>query len=165
MNEVNFKMNILDEFYLVTDSSDKDLFIEIEKHLASLGYKPSRAKTKDINIVFKNRDTKEHLAKYTIEKGKAVLKLKFYSSKSYSALFNEAIRITIEEYEFRYTGCYGCGKCKESLEGYQYEYSDGRKYFRCGKELIALPDVKLENLDEIIQLITTQHEYLLKRKC
>ena len=153
----------MEEFYSKIENEQKNMFKEIEEYLFELGYKPSRAKTKDLNIVFKNSKTKEHIVKFSIEKEKPVLKLKFYSSSIYSNVFSEAIKNTIEEYQYKYTGCYKCGKCKESLEGYIYEYPDGRKYFRCAKELISLPTVRMENLDEIKQMIRVHHSYLMNK--
>ena len=152
----------MDEFYSKITEEQKILFMEIENYLFDLGYKPSRAKTKDTNFVFKNPKTKEHIAKFSIENNKPILKLKFYSSSNYSKLFEEALRVVIEEYQYKYTGCYKCGKCKEFLEGYTYLYSDGRKYFRCGKELIPLPFIRTEDLEEIKLLINTHHSYLYK---
>ncbi len=73
----------------------------------------------------------------------------------------QLIEFLLEEFNFKYTGCYKCRKCKDTPQGYIYEYPDGKKYFRCGNELICLPPVKEDNVPEILSLLKTQHEYYL----
>ena len=157
-------LDIMNSFYNHVHASTKVDFMELYAYLCELGYKPYRAKTKDINIVFKNSKTREHIAKFSIENREPVLKMKFYSIKHYSKVFSEAIRNTIEEYNYRYTGCYACGKCSDQLEGYDYTYPDGRHYFRCGKELIPIYDFQTNDLKEIKHLLNAHHDYLLKRE-
>jgi signal recognition particle subunit SEC65 len=151
----------LGEFFDSLNSNDKEIYSEVADFVSKLGYKAKRAKTKDINYVFTNTKTKKHLLKFSFNEGKPILKMKYYASINYSNLFNEGIRNVIEEYNFRYTGCYKCGKCKGAPEGYIYEYPDGKRYFRCGSELICLPTIKKENIAEILQLLKAQHEYYL----
>ena len=153
-----------EEFYQFIDADEFELFSDIASSAANLGYKAKRAKTKDVNIVFSNSKTKKHLLKFSIDKGKPILKMKYYASSEYSQLFSEAIRSTIEEYEHRYTGCYKCGKCKSKIEGYVYQYEDGRKYFRCGSELIEIPHFTKTDLPEIKKLLETQHRHFLNEK-
>lgn len=90
------------------------------------------------------------------------IRLKFYANKTYSHIFEEGIKRVIEEFDGRYTGCYGCGRCKGDLEGYVYHYANGRDVFRCGSELIAIQNCTPENLDEIKHLMKTQDHYWMK---
>lgn len=101
------------------------------------------------------------MLKFSIENDLPVLKMKFYATASYTDLFHEGVRAVVEEYNYKYTGCYQCGKCKDGLEGYEYTYPDGRNYFRCGIELISLPPITHNDVPEILQLLKNQHEHYL----
>lgn len=150
----------LEEFYNYTSGDERHLFNEIADQLVELG----RAKTKDVNYVFTNSKTPKNVLKFSIEKGKPILKMKFFASSDYSNFFHECIRKTVEEFNFRYTGCYNCGRCKDKLEGYEYTYADGRKYFRCGTELISIYGISLSEVDEVIRLFKAKHEYYLSKR-
>lgn len=153
----------LDEFYQHVSDEDKIMYTEIAECANQLGYKPRKAKTQALNIVFNNNKAKKHILKFSIEKELPVLKMKFYASKSYTQLFHEGVRAVVEEYNYKYTGCYQCGKCKDGVEGYEYSYADGRNYFRCGIELISLPPITQNDVPEILQLLQNQHQYYLSR--
>lgn len=155
---------VLNDFLNNLTSEDKQIYSEIANFAYELGYKCKRAKTKDINYFFVNNKTKKHILKFSYKNGKPELKMKFYASNNYSDLFNEGIKNVIEEFNFKYTGCYKCGKCKDTPVGYIYEYPDGKKYFRCGSELICLPPIKKDNIPEILHLLKAQHEYYLSKK-
>jgi hypothetical protein len=88
------------------------------------------------------------------------LRIKFFASPAYSNFFQEAIRATIEEYDYKYIGCYGCGDCN-GTQGYWYRYPDGREYYRCGKELIEIFDTRNMPLEELLDLLKRQHEFFL----
>ncbi|MFC3746029.1 hypothetical protein [Paenibacillus sp. GCM10012306] len=154
---------ILDEFFQHLSDEDKLLYSKIADQAEKLGYKPRKAKTQALNFVFKNNKTKKHIMKFSIEKEIPVLKMKFYASLEYSYIFHDSVRFAIEEYNYKYTGCYNGGKCLDELEGYQYKYDDGRTYFRCGSELISLPPVTHHELPEILKLLNTQHQYYLSK--
>jgi hypothetical protein len=66
----------LDLFYESISDQERDMFLKLAQAVMLLGYKPKKAKTKAINYVFTNSKTKRHLMKFSIEKGKPVLKLK-----------------------------------------------------------------------------------------
>jgi hypothetical protein len=149
----------LDNFLNSLNDEDKKIYSEIANFAYELGYKAKRAKTKDINYVFTSSKTKKHLLKYSFKDGKPKLKMKFYASRNYSSIFHDSVREVIEEFDFKYTGCYKCGKCKGTPEGYIYEYPDGKRYFRCGSELIELSSITENVVQEILSLLKTQHEY------
>lgn len=150
--------------YTNLSPEDRALFAEIAEYAMQLGYKPKKSKTAAINYVFTSSRIRKHLLKFSIEQGEPVLKMKFYASKNYSPLFQEGIRAVIEEYDYKYTGCYGCGKCPGELEGYTYVYPDGRSYFRCGGELISVPGITRDELPEIKELLERQHTFYAERK-
>lgn len=153
----------LEEFYQQLSVKDMNIYCEIADYAAQLGYKPKKAKTQALNFVFNNNKTKKHIMKFSIEKGNPVLKMKFYATAAYSHIFRESLRAVVEEFNYKYTGCYNCGKCKDKLEGYEYSYEDGRTYFRCGGELISLLPITDKEVPEIKKLLHAQHEYYLEK--
>jgi hypothetical protein len=155
---------VLNNFLNDLNNEDKKIYSEIANFAYELGYKAKRAKTKDINYVFTSSRTKKHLLKFSYVDGKPQLKMKFYASHDYSKIFQDSVKEVIEEFNFKYTGCYKCGKCEGAPIGYIYEYPDGKKYFRCGSELICLSMITEEHVPEILSLLKTQHEYYLSNK-
>jgi ferredoxin-like protein FixX len=154
----------LNDFFNSLNDEDRKMYSKIANFAYELGYKAKRAKTKDINYVFTSSKIKKHLLKFSFKDGKPNLKIKFYASKNYSNIFNDSVREVIEEFNFKYTGCYKCGKCKVTPTGYIYEYPDGKRYFRCGSELIELPSIDESIVPEILRLLKTQHEYYLSNE-
>ena len=149
------------EDYLNTlPDNQRTKFLTIANFAFSLGYKAKKDKTSALGYTFTNNKIKKTLLRFTSQQGKPILKLKFFASYSYSVFFQNLIRSTIEEYDYKYTGCYGCGKC-DGTEGYQYQYPDGREYFRCGLELIEIFDVENVPVEEFLLLFKKQHEYYL----
>jgi hypothetical protein len=152
------------EDYLATVAAEeRTIFSAIAKYAFSLGYKVKKDKTNALGYTFTHSKIKKPLIRFTSNKGKPILRLKFFASPTYSHFFHEAIRVTIEEYDFKYTGCYGCGNCN-GTQGYRYRYSDGREYYRCGAELIEIYDVKSVPLAELLDLFKKQHEYYLSER-
>lgn len=150
--------HLINNFYeTLNNVNEKLVFTEIINYLLELGYSPIKCKTSDYCLDFYHSKLKQKIAKLR----KNEIKLKFYASNEYSQRFSNAIKNVIEEYNGRYTGCYGCGKCKGNLRGYTYMYPDGRKIFRCGSELIAIPDITQDDLDETKQLLNVQHEFFV----
>lgn len=154
---------IINGFLSNLNDEDKKIYSEIAFFAYDLGYRAKRAKTKDINYVFTNSKTKKHLIKFSYEDEKPKLKMKFYASNNYSSFFHDAVKEAIEIFNYKYTGCYRCGKCNNVPMGYTYVYPEGRKYFRCGNELISLPPLKKNIVPEVLSLIKTQHEYYLSQ--
>lgn len=151
----------LNVFFNSLNDENKKIYSEIAIFAYELGYKAKRAKTKDINYIFTSGKTKKHLLKFSYKDGKPQLKMKFYASHNYSSIFHDSVKEVIEEFNFKYTGCYKCGKCKGLPVGYIYEYPDGKRYFRCGSELIGLPPITKNDVPEVLSLLKTQHEYYL----
>jgi hypothetical protein len=145
----------------------KVMFKEIAEYAISLGYLPKKAKSKDFALEFSKSKVNRTIMKMVIHcsgtnKHIPELRLKFYTNKDYSDIFKQGIRTVIEEFGGKYTGCYGCGRCKGELEGYTYEYADGTKVFRCGNELISIQNISQENVPEIKALIEEQNEFFMK---
>ncbi|HSK68110.1 MAG TPA: hypothetical protein VLA21_02485, partial [Candidatus Limnocylindria bacterium] len=79
-------------------------------------------------------------------------------SADFSGVFREGVRLVVEEYGGRYTGCSGCGKCGARKLGYILEYPDGRRVFRCGAKLISIFGFRREDLSEFRRLMRAQAE-------
>jgi hypothetical protein len=139
---------------------ERAILSAIAEYAFQLGYKARKDKTRAPGYTFTHRQVKKPVLRFTSCRGKPVLRLKFFAALTYSHFFQEAIRATIEEYDFKYTGCYGCGSC-DGTRGYRYRYPDGREYYRCGAELIEIFDIPSVPLEEILKLFKTQHEYYL----
>ena len=155
-------MNPMDDYFDLLPDDVKPVFSAVANFAFSLGYKAKRDKTNSLSYTFVHSKIKKHILRFSTDKGKPVIKIKFFAAQGYSNFFHEAIRTVIEEYGYKYTGCYGCGNC-DGTEGYRYRYPDGREYYRCGKELIDVADIKHVPLPEILDLLKTQHDYYLSR--
>jgi hypothetical protein len=158
---------LLKAFICELPESYGEMFQDIAEFAISLGYTPKKTKSKDFVLDFSKSKVKRTIMKMeihdnAIKKNGPGLRLKFYANKEYSDIFKKGIQKVIEEFDGRYTGCYGCGRCKGELEGYTYIYSDGRKVFRCGGELIAIHNFSHENISEIKTLIKVQDEFFMK---
>lgn len=151
------------EDYLETASDEEKLVLStIADYAFDLGYQAKKDKSKTPGYTFKHSKIKKLILRFSTSKGKPIIKLKFFAAQQYSRFFLEALKEVIEEFDYRYTGCYGCRKC-DGTEGYLYRYQDGREYYRCGTELIELSDVKNVPLVEFLELFKTQHEYYLSQ--
>ena len=150
----------MDEFFAAINPSEKALFSAIAEYAFSLGYRARRDQTKDLNYSFLHRQVKPLIMRFSILRGQPVIRLKFFAASHYSRFFEDALKATIEEYNFRYTGCYDCEKC-DGTRGYIIRYPEGREYFRCGLELIELPGLGLEQVPELLALFRQQHEFYL----
>jgi hypothetical protein len=165
---INEKLSMmLNEFLNQIDTEYRDMFRELAEFAIKLGYKPQKTKTKLPGVIFFNRMTKQSIlrlesnADSDINNG-AGIRLKFYATETYSQMFRNSIKKVIEEFNGRYTACYGCGKCKSGIQGYSYVYDDGKTVFRCGTELISLQGFEKKHIEEIKTLLFTQAEYFIK---
>ena len=147
-----------------------ELYRQLAETACSLGYRPVKTKTKDFCLDFRSgkagrtlmkmedKEQKHGSLRYG-QRDKPGLRLRFFASPDYSALFHEGVRNVIEEFGGRYTGCYGCGHCKGEKQGYTYRYPDGRAVFCCGLELISVFDFTGDDLPEFQRLMQAQAEY------
>ncbi|HZW02377.1 MAG TPA: hypothetical protein VFF68_00505 [Anaerolineaceae bacterium] len=148
----------MDEYLALLSADERAIFSTIAEYAFSLGYKAKRDKSKTPGVTFTHSKVKKLVLRFSSSKGKPILKLKFFAAPQVSEYFQEALRVTIEEYNYRYTGCYGCGSCS-GTDGYRYRYADGREYYRCGTELIELTDLANLPVPELLDLFRAQHEF------
>lgn len=155
-------MNQMDDYFATMADHEKTVFSAIARYAFTLGYKAHRDKSKSFGYTFTHSKVKRHTLRFASNRGKPIIKIKFFASPDYSNFFQEAIRLTIEEYDYKYTGCYGCGNC-QGTEGYRYKYPDGREYYRCGTELIEITDIKNVPVPELLDLLQKQHDYYISK--
>ena len=158
---------LIDDCISKMAEDEKDLFKQIAEYAVELGYTPKTIKTaRGVSdaLTFTKSKVKRTLLKIRPNKnGNSQLVLSFFASSDYSDVFKQGIKLVIDEFNGRYTGCYGCGKCeKGKLQGYTFIYPDGKKVFRCGGALIELPPISLDNIAEIKQLMIKQDECFLE---
>ncbi len=146
------------------------LFKDLSEYAISLGYTPVRNKTKDYSLDFKNNKLKKTIMKLEEKEQKHEgigygernipgLRLKFFASSEYSGIFKKGIQIVIENFDGKYTGCYGCGRCQEKLQGYRFVYPGKNEVFRCGSELVSIYEFSDQDRLEIMKLMGEQAEY------
>lgn len=171
--EVIIRMNekskqLLQNFIAELPLDYQAMFQELAEYAISLGYTPKKTKSKDFVLDFSKSKVKRTIMKLevhdnAIKSNAPGLRLKFFANQEYSDIFQRGIQKVIEEFNGRYTGCYGCGKCKGKLEGYTYIYPDGKKVFRCGGELIAIHNFGTQDVTEIKSLIKLQDEFFMEK--
>lgn len=149
--------NLIKEFLGTLSTEESMIYSEIMDYLMQLGFTPVKCKTAEFGLDFYNSRLKQKIAKFYNRD----FRLKFYASDSYSEKFSNGIKKVIEDFNGKYTGCYGCGRCKGKLRGYTYVYPDGRKVFRCGSELLVISSITINDIPEIKELITVQNQFFL----
>jgi hypothetical protein len=152
----------MNDYFATLRDDEKNVFSAIANYAFSLGYKARKDKSKTLSYTFSHSKVKKTILRFSTEKGRPIIKIKFFASQAYSDYFQEAIRTVIEEYDYKYTGCYGCGNC-DSTQGYRYRYPDGREYYRCGTELIDLADISNLPMPEFLELLKKQHEFYISK--
>ena len=153
----------MEDYLSIATPDERRILSAIADYAYSLGYKVKKDKTQSLGYTFTHSKIKKTILRFTSSHGKPILRLKFFAAPTYSLFFQEAIRVTIEEYNFKYTGCYGCGRC-DGTHGYRYQYSDGREYYRCGTELIEITDINHVPVEEFLNLFKKQHEHYLSEQ-
>lgn len=155
---------LIGEFVDTLPPKDQTVYRAIAIYALDLGYRPKRTKSQTFTLDFTSSKVKKTLMKMISHDEGPEFRLKFYANSEYSEKFRAGIKHVIEEFGGKYTGCYGCGRCPEHPEGYTYTYSDGKKVFRCGFELIPVQGITMEDLPEIELLMATQDEYFHNAK-
>jgi hypothetical protein len=156
--------DFFEEFYSLSSPDQAALYRTMAEKAIQLGYKAKREKAKQFGISFSSSKYKVTILRFTADKNKPAFRLKFFAAPHYSAVFERSLKKVIERFDFKYTGCYGCNKCKDEKEGYTIRYDDGREYFRCGFELIDINELNEQVKDEVLELLTLQTEYYAKKE-
>jgi hypothetical protein len=155
---------LIEELAGLLSEGDKEVCRSIAYYLIELNYTPYKLKQQDFMLDFRNSRIKEKIAKMgciSADNNRFDFRLKFYAVETYSEKFRNAVQYVIEEFDGKYTGCYGCGKCKDNLLGYLFRYEDGKEVFRCGTELLSINNITMDDVDEVKILLQHQHSFFL----
>ncbi len=165
------------------DDEDKRIYRPIVEYALELGYTPKPIQKSQKTAKNENGDelafsksrvsrtllrlhpgfTKPPVNYQIHQEGKAQLRLVFFATPEYSEPFRFGLKNKNEAFNFKYTGCYGCGRCKGD-EGYTYTYPDGKMVFRCGIELIELPPLAPEHVEEVKAMMKAQDEFWMNKE-
>ena len=155
--------SLIDDCLAIIPGGERETYRQIAEYAVELGYTPKPIKTArgiSDDLTFTKSKVNRTLLKIRRNKhGRAELVLSFFATPVYSEIFRQGIKEVIEAFGGRYTGCYGCGRCKGKPQGYTYAYPDGKTVFRCGGELIRLPPVETSHLGELKAMMKTQDEF------
>ena len=153
-------MNLdISEFYNSIPVNISEVFKNIADYAIKLGYRVKKDKVKHIAYSFVSSKYNNGIMRFVNDKNEIKLKMKYFGIKTRNEVLEQALKETIEEYNFKYTGCYQCGKCKDKKEGYIIEYKGGKKYFRCGSEYIDINNFEKMSIEEIKITIEEQTKY------
>lgn len=137
----------------------QQIYRTVVQRALDLGYRVLKDRTKTPSYSLYSPQFRQTILRVTDDGKKVSLRLKFFGVTGYSRRLDAALKRTIEQYDFRYTGCYGCGRCTAETLGYTISYEDGRSYFRCGFELIEIHDLNPELGKEIEGVVEEQTRY------
>jgi len=148
------------------------LYQDIILHLCELGYYPKKAGE---SISFTNKTHNKQIVKFGTQirknqKPSPLFSLRFSSCKDYSQRFADIVRDTIikatANNPHRLARCAGgeCNRCEGEPESHIYTsvLPDGEKIASCGSYGIRIPNISVDDIDEIKELICKEHEYLVR---
>ena len=150
--------DLVEEYLTFIDDDKKHIYRDIAQAAIDLGFIPKKDKVKHFGISFMSKKYGVTLLRMINDK-RPELRLKFFATEDYSKAFDDSIKYIIEKFQFKYVGCYGCGKCKTKKEGYIVNYPNNKTDFRCGSELIEIMELNGSIKDEIIDLMKNQKKY------
>ena len=160
---------ILKVYYDIVSSKNKNLYEELANMAISLGYVPSRDKTKTISISFRNNKNKFTIMKFAEDTING-FKFKFAANKDYSKIFDDSVKIYdewlrnlyTEKYNLKNITCMGCVNCvnKKKLF-YVNKYDDNKIYTVCGGiTFVQINQISKEIVEEAGRMMQIQHEKL-----
>jgi len=169
------KQKELVESYLSPfESGIQLLYQDIILYLSELGYYPKKAGT---SISFTNDIHGKQIAKIgtSINKNKAHtpwFSLRFSACKGYSQRFadivHDAIIKVTANNPYRLARCTTseCNSCKGESDSHIYTsiLPNGERMTSCGAYAIKIPNISIDDLNEIKELIKEEHEYLVKHE-
>ena len=175
MTQTEKLQTLIDACIAKMNEADKAVYRPIAEYAAQLGYTPKPIKKAGGNVdelAFLKNKVKRTLMRIhpcidkaygqVREVGKAQLRLVFFATSEYSEPFRFGIKNVIEAFDGNYTGYYVCGRCNDD-ERYIYIYPDGKKVFRCGCQLIELPPMDEEYVDEIKAMMKAQDDFWMQK--
>jgi len=155
---------LLNSFFAQLDPVfEAPLYQELAAYLSELGYSPKKQRS---YLVFKHELHGKQMAKMGIKNNKSHMPyfaLRFSACKEYSQKLADIVSTAVSKPHYPQAGCIqgDCDYC--SGEASSHVYSHGGKYL-CGARQFDIPDITLEDMMELKQLIKEEHEYLLRHE-
>lgn len=142
------------DFFRCLSAEETGFFFELYEKAMELKLKVKKDATKTPCVSFLMG---KNLVMRFINNGKRnYIKLKYYNCSEPGEVLERALLRTIEEHDFRYTGCYGCGSCQGKRRGYTIRHGNLKTYFRCGRELIEVYEINENSMPEILDALVGQ---------
>lgn len=154
----------INEFNEMICAEEKSVYKPIMEYLTELNYTPIKKRTKGFILSFTNLEHNRVMARFGIREGSlnSFFGLRFSACNTYSDKFANVIRERIESKNNRLAKCDSCKYCKGNKFVYVYKFPNGETKAACGAFMLDIPNVKMEDIDEIKKLIKEQHEYFMK---
>ncbi len=155
-------------FLFSLDDETRHIYRAITDYLSQLGYTPQKQGAK---ISFKHNLHNKQMAKMGITNGKTphpFFALRFSACKGYSQRFADIVSANITKYPKKRALCTdgNCHYCKGAPDAHVYSHTfpDGQCKTHCGAYVLEIPDISADDVDEIKNLISEEHDFLLKHE-
>jgi hypothetical protein len=155
---------IMETFLSMLSAGERLIYEPIMSCLSELGYKPQKQSTQGYVISYKHPLHNKQIAKIGIrgKKPAAFFALRFSACSGYSQKFSNAVHEAILTGERYIPMCDTCKICKGGKHVYTYELPSGETASRCGAYAYEIPNVSMDDVDEIKRLLREQHEYFIR---
>ena len=148
---------------------EEPLYREIAMYLSALGYNPKKQRS---YLVFKHDLHGKQMAKMGIKNNKSqtpYFSLRFSACQEYSQKFADAISAAVSKPHFPQANCIhnDCNYCSGEAHTHIYTHTclkNGTAKSLCGARQLEIPDISSDDMKEIKNLITEEHEYLIKHE-
>ena len=94
--------------------------------------------------------------------------LRFSACQGYSQRFTDIVNSYISKYPTRVAGCIDnkCNFCKGETDTHVYTciLPEGEQKSHCGAYAIVIPDITINDIEEIKNLAKEEHEYLMSNE-
>ncbi len=157
---------LVQSFLETLDDGLRHVYREIIMYLSELGYNPSKEKS---SISFKHDLHNKQIAKMGMRSSKKYspfFSLRFSACRGYSQKFGDIVAAYINKYPTRAARCVGggCNYCAGEAASHVYMCTgaEGEGKAHCGAYAIEIPDITVDEVDEIKKIIGEEHGYLLK---
>ena len=155
----------VETFLAMLDDEKRFLYRQLIKILVKYEYVPwHKERIKGYVLSFKNFAHNRVIATMGLREGSAepFFGLRFSSCADYSEKFARVIHERIASPNNRLAKCAECRYCKGDKFVYTYRFPDGETKAACGAFILEIPDISIDDLEEIEKLVKEQHEYFMK---
>jgi len=170
------QQSLIGDFFNALSDDEKCVFEAVINNITELGYIPQKQKVQDFVLSFKHNQNGKVIAKMGIRKQKGFLSIKFYACKNIPMKYISALgenaddaydrlappeRDKLRPNEIMLKCTLSCGICTGGKMRYYHQYPNGKEIYRCGAYPVLLPDVTVDDVEDLKRLISEQHSYFL----